>query len=157
MNRLYECFLFIYLFSSAYLSRARRTPSLSTRSGLSRRPAVSLSSTGNPPMSSAVSTTSLVVPAMGDTMAAGLWPGGNKGLRVININNNNKYYIYYLRDIYIYLMWASNIYFFLISRSINFSHGPSRTCDTGSRLSQGLCVCSALKSRQIGAGNNNRI
>lgn len=29
-------------------------------------------------MSSAVSTTSLVVPAMGDTMAAGLWPGGKK-------------------------------------------------------------------------------
>lgn len=112
MNRLYECFLFIYLFSTAYLSRARRTPSLSTRSGLSRRPAVSLSSTGNPPMSSAVSTTSLVVPAMGDTIAAGLWPGGNKGLQVININNNNKYYIYYLRDIYIYLTWANNIYFF---------------------------------------------
>lgn len=63
---------------SQYLSLARRTPSLSTRSGLSRRPAVSLNSTGNPPMSSAVSTTSLVVPAMGDTMAAGLWPDGKK-------------------------------------------------------------------------------
>lgn len=58
-----------------YLSRALRTPSLSTRSGLSLRPAVSLKRTGNPPMSSAVSTTSLVVPAMGETMAAGLWPG----------------------------------------------------------------------------------
>lgn len=58
-----------------YLSRARRTPSLSTRSELSLRPAVSLRRTGNPPRSRAVSTTSLVVPAMGDTMAAGLWPG----------------------------------------------------------------------------------
>lgn len=36
---------------------------------------MSLKRTGNPPMSSAVSTTSLVVPAMGETMAAGLWPG----------------------------------------------------------------------------------
>lgn len=68
----------IFLFPLPYLSRARRTPSLSTRSGLSLRPAVSLSRTGNPPMSSAVSTMSLVVPAMGDTMAAGLWPGCKK-------------------------------------------------------------------------------
>lgn len=63
------------IFPFPYLSRARRTPSLSTKSGLSLRPAVSLSRMGNPPMSSAVSTMSLVVPAMGDTMAAGLWPG----------------------------------------------------------------------------------
>lgn len=66
-------FLKVFYFIS-YLSRARRTPSLSTRSWLSLRPAVSIKRTGNPPMSNAVSTMSLVVPAMGDTMAAGLWP-----------------------------------------------------------------------------------
>lgn len=57
-----------------YLSLARRTPSFSTVSRVSLRPAVSLSRTGKPPMSTHDSTMSLVVPATGDTMAAGRWP-----------------------------------------------------------------------------------
>lgn len=57
-------------------SLARLTPSCSTGSVASRSPAVSLSTSGYPPTFRATSTTSRVVPATGDTMAAGLWPGG---------------------------------------------------------------------------------
>ena len=54
----------------SHLSSARRTPSCSMTSLLSRSPAVSLSNTRKPPMSTVVSMTSRVVPAMGETMAA---------------------------------------------------------------------------------------
>ena len=57
--------------SKPYLSLALLTPSISISSTLSLIPAVSLRMTGYPPMLSVDSTTSLVVPAMGDTMAAG--------------------------------------------------------------------------------------
>lgn len=54
-----------------HLWRARLTPSISTTSLVSRNPAVSLSTTGKPPMFSAASTTSRVVPAIGETIATG--------------------------------------------------------------------------------------
>ena len=66
-----------------HLAMARRTPSISTlSSALRRRPAVSLNTIGYPAMFSALSTTSRVVPAMGDTIAAGRLPS-------TAFNNNN--------------------------------------------------------------------
>ena len=55
-----------------YLSKARLIPSISTTSSDCRSPAVSLRTTGKPPIFTAVSNTSRVVPATGVTIAADL-------------------------------------------------------------------------------------
>lgn len=63
-----------------YLAIALATPSFSTASVVSLRPAVSLSNTGYPPILTWVSMTSRVVPAISVTMAAGLRPEEAVGL-----------------------------------------------------------------------------
>ena len=73
--------------TTSNLFRALVTPSFSTTSSVSLSPAVSLSSTGYPPMFTGVSITSRVVPAISVTIAAGLWPTGYRKICFYNKNN----------------------------------------------------------------------
>lgn len=152
MNRLYECFFFFY-------SALRTFPE---RGGPPLSPPGLDSLGGQLCHSAAPGTHRCPVPSLLRPWWCRQWEtqwlqvSGLVATKVcrlsiltIIINNN------------VYLKWAKlKVYFFLISRSIHFSYGVSHTCNTGSGLSQGLCclgVCSGLKWRQIGAGNNNRI
>lgn len=63
----------ITYYARTYALPARLTPTCSTTSTVSRRPAVSLRTTGKPPMSKVSVSTSRVVPGMGDVIAASRW------------------------------------------------------------------------------------
>ena len=137
--------------NAGYLLIALTTPSFSTRSLVSRSPAVSLSNTGYPSILTGVCITSLVVPAISVTMAAGLWPAIETFLTLSQTTNFRLFQIErvckdnFKFDIFIFAenspdryktLWEKEK--LLVSSNFSFSHSVFKRLVVQTRKNQGL-------------------